>query len=64
MKVCVRAQSILESVRDVRARGPFLSVRCAIALLHTFWDKIARKCYVLEHFKNILKTVAIHTLPP
>ena len=48
-RVRVRAKSILESVRDVRACGPFLGVRCAIALLHTFWDKIARKCYVLEH---------------
>ena len=32
----VRAKSILESVRDVRACGPFLGVRCAITLLHTF----------------------------
>ena len=32
----VRVKSILESVRDVRACGPFLGVRCAITLLHTF----------------------------
>ena len=47
--VRVRAKSILESARNVRACGPFLGVRCAIALLRTFWDKIARKCYILEH---------------
>jgi len=41
----VRAKSILKSVRDVRACGSFLGVRCAIALLHTFWNKIAKKCY-------------------
>ena len=35
----LRAKSILESVRDVRACGSFLGVRCAIALLHTFWNK-------------------------
>ena len=55
-RVHVHAKSILESVRDVRACGPFLGVRCAIALFHTFahvrtffWDKIVRKCYILEH---------------
>ena len=48
-RVRVRAKSILESVRDVCACGPFLGVRCATALLHTFGDKIVRKCYVLEH---------------
>ena len=31
----VRVKSILESVRDVRACGPFLGVQCAITLLHT-----------------------------
>ena len=41
----MRAKSILKSVRDVRACGSFLGVRCAIALLHTFCDKIARKCH-------------------
>ena len=40
-RVRVRAKSILESVRDVRACGPLLGVRCAITLLHIFWDKIA-----------------------
>ena len=44
----VRAKSFLESVRDVRASGPFLGVRCAITLLHTFSDKIARKCYFFK----------------
>ena len=38
-RVRVRAKSILESVRDVRACGPFLGVRCAITLLHTFCPK-------------------------
>ena len=42
-RVCVRAKSILKSVRDVRACGSFLGVRCAIALLHTFWNKTDRK---------------------
>ena len=36
--VRVRAKSFFKSVRDVRARGLFLDVRCAITLLHTFWD--------------------------
>ena len=35
-RVRVRAKFILESVRDVRACGTFLGVRCVIALLHTF----------------------------
>ena len=47
-RVRVRAKSILESVRDVRACGTFLGVRCAITLLHTFCDKLARKCYFLS----------------
>ena len=34
--VHVRAKSILESERDVRVCSPFLGMRCAIALLHTF----------------------------
>ena len=46
--VCVRAKSILKSVRNVRACGPFLCVRCEIPLLHTFWNKIARNCYFLS----------------
>ena len=48
-RVRVCAKSILKSVRDVRACGSFLGVRCAITLLHTFWDKNTRKCFVLEH---------------
>ena len=40
--VRARTKSILESVQDVRAYGPFFDVRCATALLHTFWDKITR----------------------
>ena len=39
----VRAKSILESVRDVRACGPYMGVRCAIALLHTFRNKTDNK---------------------
>ena len=35
-RVRVRAKSILESVRDVRACGPFLGVRCAITLFTLF----------------------------
>ena len=49
---CVRAKSILKSVRDVRARGSFSGVRCAITLLHTFWNKTDKKW----HF-SVLKTV-------
>ncbi len=37
-RVRVRVKSIVESVQDVRACGPFLGVRCAITLLHTFWE--------------------------
>ena len=49
-RVRVRAKSALKSVRDVRACGSFPGVRCAIILLHTFWNKTARKNYpVLEH---------------
>ena len=36
----VRAKSILKSVRDVRAHGSFLGVRCATILLHTFGTKL------------------------
>ena len=35
-RVRVCAKSFLESVRDVLACGPFLGVRCVIAVLHTF----------------------------
>jgi hypothetical protein len=47
----VHAKSTLESVRNVRAPGPFLGVQCAIALLHTFWDKTATFC-----LKNYFRT--------
>ena len=53
-RVPVRAKSILKSVRNVRACGSFLCVRCAIPLLHTFWNKIARKM-LLFVFKTILE---------
>ena len=46
-RVHVRAKSILKSVRNVRACSLFLCVRCAIPLLHTFSNKIARNCYFL-----------------
>ena len=39
-RVRVHGKCILKSVQDVRVSGSFLDVRCAIALLHTFWDKI------------------------
>ena len=39
-RVCVRAKSILKSVRDVHACGPFFDVRCATTLLHTFGTKL------------------------
>ena len=39
-RVHVRAKSILKSVRDVRACGSFLCVRCATLLLHTFGTKL------------------------
>ena len=51
-RVRVRAKSILKSVQDVRACGSFLGVRCAITLLHTFWNKTDKKW----HF-SVLKTV-------
>ena len=52
-RVRVRAKSILESVRDVCACGPFLGVRCAITLLHTFWDKLPENATFC--LKNILE---------
>ena len=51
-RVRVRAKSILKSVWDVRVCGSFLGVRCAIALLHTFWNKIDRKCYFLNYSRT------------
>ena len=47
-RVCVRAKFILKSVRDVRACGPFLGVRCATILLHTFGTKLPENA-ILEH---------------
>ena len=44
----VRAKSILKSVRDVRACGSFLNVRCATLLLHTFGTKLQENA-ILEH---------------
>ena len=38
VRKCVR-QGFWNCVCDVRACGSFLVVRCAIALLHTFWNK-------------------------
>ena len=51
-RVRVRAKSILESVRDVRACGPFLGVRCAIALLHTFAHFLGQNCQKMLHFRT------------
>ena len=48
----VRAKSTLKSVQDVRACGSFLGVRCAITLLHTFWNKTDKKWHLF-----VLKTV-------
>ena len=39
-RVHVRAKSILKSVRDVRASGSFLGVRCATVFFHTFGTKL------------------------
>ena len=36
----VRAKSFLKSVRDVRACGSFLGVRCATIFFHTFGTKL------------------------
>ena len=47
-RVRVRAKSILESVRDVRACVSFLGVRCAIALLHTFATKLPENATFLN----------------
>ena len=48
----MRAKSILKSVRDVRACGSFLGVRCAITLLHTFWNKTDKKWHFNTNFKK------------
>ena len=48
----VRAKFILKSVRDVRACRSLSGVRCAIALLHTFWNKIDRKRYILNYSRT------------
>ena len=47
--VHVHAKSILKRACCVRACGSFLGMRCAITLLHTFWNKTTRSIYsVLE----------------
>ena len=33
----------------------FLGVRCAIAILHTFWNKTDKKSYILSKLKAILE---------
>ena len=50
--VLVCAKSILEIVRDVRACGPFLGVRCVIALLHTFAHFLGQNCQKMLHFRT------------
>jgi hypothetical protein len=54
--VCVHAKSILKSVCDVHACGSFSGMQCAIALLHTFWNKTARKYFF------VLKTILERTI--
>ena len=49
-RVRVRAKSILESVRDVRACGPFMGVRCEIALLHLFAQFLRQNCQKMLRF--------------
>ena len=51
----VRAKSILESVRDVRACGHFFDVRCATALLHTFAHFLGQNYQIMQLFA--LKTI-------
>ena len=51
-RVRVRAKSILKSVRDVRACGSFLGVRCAIALLHTFAHFLGQNCQKMLHSRT------------
>ena len=53
--VRVRAKSILESVRDVRACSPFMGVRCAIALLYHFAHFLGQNCQKMQLF--VLKTI-------
>ena len=50
VRVC--AKSILESVRDVRACGPFLGVGCAIALLYTFAHFLGQTCQKMLRFRT------------
>ena len=49
-RVRVRAKSILESVRDVRACGPFFDVGCATALLHTFAHFLGQNYQIMQLF--------------
>ena len=51
-RFCVRAKFILESVRDVRACGPFISVQCAIALLHLFAHFLGQNCQKMLHYRT------------
>ena len=53
-RVRVRAKSILKSVRDVRACGSFLGVRCATIFFHTFGTKF-QPCEILEKVELKLK---------
>jgi hypothetical protein len=46
----VRAKSILKGACDVRACGSFLAMLCAIALFHTFLNKITRFSVLERHF--------------
>ena len=48
----MRAKSILKSVRDVRACGSFLAVRCVTLLLHTFGTKLPENA-ILERLISI-----------
>ena len=51
-RVCMHAKSFLESVRDVRAGGPFLGLRCVIALLHTFAHFLGQNCKKMLCFRT------------
>jgi hypothetical protein len=57
----MRAERVWKCACDVRACSLFLSVRCAIALLHTFLNKMTLYFYirtsfpVLERFFPVLE---------
>ena len=63
LRVCM--QKAFWDVREMCVEcGSFLGVRCAIALLHTFWNKQARKSYLFV-LKNILANlILIRTFYP